>query len=200
MTRLPSPRPPKVPLWRRGCAFAIDFVGAWLFSSLFAGNWFSWLVGFMLAWLGLRLVAANLNRGQSLGHWALDMVVLEEDSNRIPLAIALAKREAISGLAAFLAMVGFANLDTKNAFYLLLMLPLAVDLGWVWFEPEVQQAFHDRVSKTTIAGTRRGYSLDLKVKKWWRIAQRTWQQRSPERFREGRDGVTQRRRDRGDRF
>jgi len=196
MTRLPSPRPPKVPLWRRGCAFAIDFAGAWLFSSLLAGNWFSWLVGFMLAWLGLRVVAANLNRGQSLGRWALDMVVLEEDSNRIPLSIDLAKREAIAGLAAFFALLGLSSLDTKNAFYLLLVLPLVADLGLAWFESEEQQAFHDRVARTTIVGTRRGYSLDLKVKKWWRIAQKTWQQQAPERFR----GDRPRRRDRDDRY
>jgi len=43
--------------------------------------------------------------------------------------------------------------------------PLAADCGIALGDAEAQQAFHDRIAKTFIIQTRRGYSLDLRLKK-----------------------------------
>jgi hypothetical protein len=49
---------------------------------------------------------------------------------------------------------------------MLLLLPLAIDCSVANFDPQLQQAFHDRIAGTMVVATRRGYSLDLKVKRW----------------------------------
>ncbi|MBO9997513.1 MAG: RDD family protein [Cyanobacteria bacterium SID2] len=167
-------RIPRVPLWRRGCAFGIDSAIAWFLCAMLGGtNGFAQFVAFALAWLSMRVVVTASNYGQSPGRWALDMRVIENRYNRTPGLVELLKREAISGLCAFWALTGFFtlasgifSLDSRNAFYLLLFLPLAVDVGIAWFDPLDPSAFHDRIAQTLVVATRRGYSLDLKVKKW----------------------------------
>lgn len=156
---------PKVPIERRVAAFGIDFVAVWLFSSLVTGIVIQMLV-FIILWLGLRVVLVSSNQGQSLGRWALDMKVLDAKYSRIPQLLTLTKREAILGSCAFLAILGLSSGLAGGGFYLLLLpIPLAVDCGAAFTDEQAQQAFHDRIAQTIVIQTRRGFSLDLRLKK-----------------------------------
>ncbi|MCA1994589.1 MAG: RDD family protein [Coleofasciculus sp. S288] len=155
---------PKVPIGRRAAAFLIDFAGVWLVSSFISGLLFRGVV-FILLWLGLRVALVSSNQGQSLGHWALDMKVLDARSAKIPGLLTLAKREGILGLGALLAMIGLSVALANPISFFLLVAPLAIDCGMALGHPEAQQAFHDRVAKTILIQTRRGYSLDLRLKR-----------------------------------
>jgi hypothetical protein len=42
---------------------------------------------------------------------------------------------------------------------------LAADCGNALADEEAQQAFHDRVAQTIVIQTRRGFSLDIRLKK-----------------------------------
>lgn len=155
---------PKVPIERRTAAFAIDFLGVWLASSLVVGLWFKGLV-FIILWLVLRVFVVSSNQGQSLGRWALDMKVLDAKYAKIPSLSALAKREGMLGGLALLAMIGLTIGLTNPISLLLLIAPLAGDCGLALSDPEAQQAFHDRIATTLIIQTRRGFSLDIRLKR-----------------------------------
>lgn len=154
---------PKAPVERRAYAFLIDFVTVWLLSS-FVGVALQWLV-FILAWLALRVIVVEKNKGQSLGHWALDIKVVDARFNKIPDLVTLAKREGIVGLAAMLAMIGLTINFRNGISMLLLITPLLADFGVALSDEEMNQAFHDRISETIVISTRRGFSLDLRLKK-----------------------------------
>jgi uncharacterized RDD family membrane protein YckC len=154
---------PKVPLERRAWAFVIDFVTVWLLSS-FAGPALQWLA-FLALWFGLRVIAVEKNQGQSLGNWALDIKVIDGQFNRIPGLLELAKREGIVGLLALLAMIGLNINFTNPISMLLLIAPLIADCGSALADEELNQAFHDRVAGTIVIQARRGFSLDLRLKK-----------------------------------
>ncbi len=174
---LPSPyqRFPKVPLDRRAYAFLVDFVTVWFLSSFFRG--FIQDLVFIVIWLILRVIVVEKNKGQSLGSWAFDMKVIDIRMPRIPGLQALMKREGILGFAALLAMVGL-NINVKNALsMLILIIPLIIDCGIAIGDEEYNQAFHDRVGQTIVIQTRRGFSLDLRLKKLWRIIQKKIQSR-----------------------
>lgn len=160
------PLPPKVPPNRRVAAFAIDAVVVWLPSSLLGNNWLVQTLLFILLWLLLRVFLRAKNQGQSLGHWALDMRVVDTLWNRTPGIQELCKREALLGICTAFATAGLGNITHTNAAVILLMLPLALDGGVALADNQrYRQAFHDRIARTIVVGTRRGYSLDLKLKK-----------------------------------
>lgn len=162
-----STRAPRVPRWRRGCALAIDFLIAGFFCALLSNdNGFGQFITFNFGWLAIRAIVVSSNYGQSPGRWLFDMRVIDARYQRTPLLGELLKREAIAGSGAFLAFVGLSALGSQNAFYLLFLVPLAFDVGLAWLEPSDPSAFHDRLAGTAVVATRRGYSLDLKVKKW----------------------------------
>lgn len=166
-------RAPRVPLWRRGCAFALDSLVAWsLCATLGGDSGVARFVAFALTWATMRIVVPASNFGQSPGRWAFDMRVVSDRNNRTPGLFEFAQREAIAGLVMFLALTGFFNLGSRNAFYLILLLPLGIDVGVAWFDPVDPSAFHDRIAATRIVATRRGYSLDLKVKRWVAVLQK----------------------------
>jgi uncharacterized RDD family membrane protein YckC len=154
---------PKVPIERRVAAFGIDFVGVWLVSSFVTSILFQSLV-FLVLWLVLRVVLVSSNQGQSLGRWALDIKVLDA-KGKIPGLSTLAKREGILGFCALLAMIGLSIGLANGISLLLLISPLAVECGVAFADPEAQQAFHDRIAKTVVIQTRRGFSLDLRLKR-----------------------------------
>lgn len=163
---------PKVPIERRVAAFAIDFLGVWLASSLMVG--FEGLV-FIVLWLILRVLVVSRNQGQSLGRWALDMKVLDAKYAKIPSLSALAKREGVLGSLALLAMIGL-NIGLSNPISLLLLIaPLVGDCGLAFSDPEAQQAFHDRVATTLVIQTRRGFSLDIRLKRLFAQVRRRMQ-------------------------
>ncbi|MBD1925065.1 RDD family protein [Trichocoleus sp. FACHB-90] len=167
---LATSRLPKVPIERRCAAYAIDFVAIWLISLPFGGKTpglvpIAQIVVFIVAWLGLRVLLPAKNKGQSLGRWAMDMKVLDPKFRKTPGLFELSKREGILGLASLLAMIGLSIGVTNGLSLLLLVTPLAVDFGVAVADAEWQQAFHDRVARTCIVQTRRGFSLDIRLKK-----------------------------------
>lgn len=156
---------PKVPIERRAAAFLIDFVGVWLVSAILGFNPLIQIVVFMATWMALRVVVVERNQGQSLGRWAFDMKVLDVKERKLPEMLALAKREGILGGCALLAMIGL-NIGLANAMSMLLLVaPLVGDCSIALTSEGVSQAFHDRIAQTVIIPTRRGYSLDLRLKK-----------------------------------
>jgi len=165
LTKLDYTRFPRVQIWRRGVAFGIDFFVVWLLSSLLGGGLpgfqFAQAVVFVLAWFGLRVLLVYRNQGQSLGRWALDMKVFDAQLVKVPGLQALCKREAITGFCALLAAIALSNLT--NAGSILLIVPLAIDCGIALSSN--RQAFHDRIARTIIIPSRRGFSLDLKMKR-----------------------------------
>jgi len=148
---------------RRVAAFAIDLSAASLLSLLLGGSLYP--VIFSLAWLGLRIILVAKNKGQSLGRWALDMKIADPRFKSIPGVTALVKREALTGLGSLLVLIGLVNLSPTNGWILVAPIPLLVDCGFAFVDNDYRQAFHDRIASTVVIQTRRGYSLDIKLKK-----------------------------------
>lgn len=168
-----SRRFPKVPLERRAYAFLIDFVSVWLISSPFGNSEILQLLVFIMVWLLLRVILVEKNKGQSLGRWCLDMKVIDGRFKRIPGITDLAKRESIIGVAAAIAMIGF-KINFRNSISMLLLIsPLLVDCGLALADEQFHQAFHDRFAGTLIIQTKRGFSLDLRLRRiWWEVKQK----------------------------
>lgn len=173
----PQPRRlPKVPIDRRAYAFLIDFVTVWLVSSFVGNAWVLQFFVFLVVWFILRVIVVEKNKGQSLGRWALDMKVIDLRLKRIPGITELAIREGIVGLSAALTMIGFNYTFPNPLSMILLSSFLLVDCGMALGDEDYRQAFHDRFSKTVIIPSKRGFSLDLRLKQIWReIKQKTRQ-------------------------
>ena len=166
----PAPRRfPKVPMDRRIAAFAVDF-GAVSLVSLLSGSLYIPL--FLLLWLGLRVVVVEKNRGQSLGRWAFDIRVVDADRGATPGLMTLGKRELLIGIGGVLVLIGLVNLSPTNGSILVTPIPLLVDCGFAFMDSAYQQAWHDRIARTLVIQTRRGYSLDLKLKSLFAKANR----------------------------
>ncbi len=166
---VPEPLP-KVPVGRRAAASAIDFVAVSLLSLLLAGAWY--FPFFLIFWLGMRVIWVAKNHGQSLGRWALDMRVVNQHYGSVPPLMDLIVREAITGLGAALALTGLVNLSPTNGLLLVLPVPLLVDCGLALLDAQRQQAGHDRLARTLVVESRRGYALDLKLKNLFAQVQR----------------------------
>lgn len=165
LTQIVSERFPRVKLWRRTLAFLIDFLIIWMISGLLATILpiLPFFILFLVFWLVYRVIMVNRARGQSLGRYALDMTLVDTRFNSVPDLLTLTKREGIVGFAAALAAIGLSAIG-KNPAGILLLIPLVIDCGLAWTE-DSRRAFHDRIAKTLVVGSRRGYSLDLKVKR-----------------------------------
>lgn len=161
---LPPPLP-RAPLWRRGAAVALDGIAVWIFSSVL-GREAQWFL-FAVLWLALRVAMASNNRGQSLGRYAFDIKIIDPRSRRLPTMLELFKREAIVGVEVFLALAGLGLLAAANPAALLAIVPLGADACVAAAEPDLRQSFHDRLTGTCIIQTRRGYSLDLRARRWF---------------------------------
>lgn len=163
--QLPVLRPPEVPVWRRGAALGLDGIAAWLTSALFGvkSALLSGLI-FLFIWLVLRVIVPYQRQGQSLGRWAFDMRIISLEWRRTPDLTTLAKREVIVGIETLLALIGLTRgILPSESFYILLILPLAIDTVFVLADPERLQTLHDRITNTLVV-YRRGYSLDLKIR------------------------------------
>lgn len=162
---------PKVPLDRRAYAFLIDYVIVWLIASIFGGNNFLLqLLVFSVGWLIARIFVVAANSGQSLGRWCMDLKVMDTRYRRLPSVLNLAKREGVLGFAAFLAMIGL-NLTFINPFStLILVSPLLGECSLALTDEEFNQTFHDRLSETVIIPTKRGFSLDVRLRRlYWEV-------------------------------
>ena len=166
-----QPRPsayiPRAPVWRRGVATGIDAVLAWGLSSVL-GPSLHWPV-FLLLWLALRVVLVANNRGQSIGRLAMDVKLLDLRSRRIPTFLDLAKREAIVGTVVLLALIGLGLLAQINPAGILLIAPLGIDYATALADTERYAALHDRPVDSVVIQTQRGFSLDLKVRRWYQL-------------------------------
>jgi uncharacterized RDD family membrane protein YckC len=160
----------RAPLGRRGAAFAIDFGVVSVLSCLGGSTLYIFL--FILIWLGLRVFLVEKNRGQSLGRWALDLRVVDASTGSTPGLLELFKREAIAGLGSLLLLVGLVSLSPTNGTVLVSCLPLLADGVVALLDSENRQAFHDRIPHTLVVQTRRGFSLDLKLKSLFAKANR----------------------------
>ncbi|MGF1603692.1 MAG: RDD family protein [Thermosynechococcaceae cyanobacterium] len=164
--RLPPPPPSKAQMWPRLAASAIDFLFAWLLSTvaitgdakLQIGQW----IIFAVLWMLFRVVIVVNNQGQSPGHWAMDMKVINARSIQLPRIEDLIKREAIAGGCCLLALIGF---NLGGFAVLACIAPLIINTGIGLSDPVRLQTLHDRWVNTAVVYTTRGYSLDLKVKK-----------------------------------
>jgi uncharacterized RDD family membrane protein YckC len=166
-------RYPRVPMNRRVGAFAIDFISVWLVSSFFGFGSIVQGIIFAIAWLAMRAILVEQNQGQSLGRWAMDIKVIAPRFNKVPDLVTLARRETIVGLAAVLAMYAL-QINFKNGLSMLLLLtPLVVDCSLAVVDEELDRAFHDRFADTLIVQTKRGFSLDLRLKKIFGQIQRS---------------------------
>ncbi|WP_346290045.1 RDD family protein [Sphaerothrix gracilis] len=158
-------RYPKVPLWRRGTALAVDCLPVGLISALAANNLVIWLLLFIPIWLGLRVAVVLNNQGQSLGRWAFNMRIAELHKGKTPLLPVLLKREALIGLECGLAVFGLMRLGPMAAWAVILLLPLLGDACVMLADPINKQTLHDRIAATAVISSRRGYRLDLKIRK-----------------------------------
>ena len=159
-----SGRFPRVPLERRAYAYLLDFIVVWLLSSLATG-WLQDLI-FLALWWALRVVVVVSNQGQSLGGWAFDLKVINLRLRRLPGVLDLSKREGMLGIFSLLAMIGL-NINLMNAISMVLFLvPLVIDAGLALGDEEMNQTLHDRVAGTVVIRAKRGFSLDLRLKRW----------------------------------
>ncbi|AFY48211.1 hypothetical protein Nos7524_2369 [Nostoc sp. PCC 7524] len=170
--RVPQQHYPKAEINRRGMALGLDFIVVWLVSSLLGSNQIGFqliqILVFIFGWLILRVLLAYNNQGQSLGRWAFDLKVLEVQNGqvvgRIPQLQVLLKREAIIGFGAILVSIALSNIRA-NPTVILLVIPLAIDCGAALSDTQMRQTLHDRYAGTFIVSSRRGYSLDIKIKR-----------------------------------
>ncbi|WRH67005.1 MAG: RDD family protein [Planktothrix sp. GU0601_MAG3] len=162
---LVPPPDPKVPSWRRCAALGVDFSLIGLFCAAVGAKGVTLFVLFMIGWLTCRVVVVSKNQGQSLGRWAFDIRVVDSQQNRTPRLLELLKRETFIGIGAFLFLLSLGSLTTGNAGILLLMLPIIFDCGAMLFDTSRHpQTVHDRIGQTIVIGSRRGYSLDVKIR------------------------------------
>lgn len=166
MAKEPLPRRyPRVPIQRRIYAFLVDFVTVWFLSAL-VGIPFLQLIVFVLAWLGLRVYAVSRFKGQSLGRWAFDIQIIDGRRGRLPDVMVLTKREGAISVIAFLGLVGLQYGFPNLLSVAILVSPLFINLVVAIGDEENQQAIHDRFFDTVIVPSRRGYSLDIRIRRW----------------------------------
>lgn len=168
LMQTPASRFARVQIWRRGIALGIDWLAPWITSALIGGRGIGvqifQAIVFLGVWLALRGLVVYHNQGQSLGRWSVDITVVDLRLGRVPPLLELVKRETIAGLGSWLVLVGLQGLLTSNAGGLLLLLPFLGDCALAIADEKYRQAFHDRIGQTRVVQTRRGYSLDLKMK------------------------------------
>ncbi|MBO3461633.1 RDD family protein [Aetokthonos hydrillicola Thurmond2011] len=159
---------PRVDFRRRAMAASTDFLGVWLVSSTFLSNQLGIQVVpiliFIVGWVISRVMVPYINQGQSLGRWAFDIKVLEFQQARLPDLQALFKREGIVGSCALLISIALNNI-VHYPTAILLVIPMVIDCGAAFYDTQMRLALHDRYASTVIVSSRRGYSLDIKVKR-----------------------------------
>lgn len=166
------------PLWRRSSALAIDAIVAGIPSSI--GSPGLQLIGFILLWFVLRVVVVSKNRGQSLGHWAFDLRIIDAEYGRLPGLLPLCKREAILGFAVLLCLEAIVHLNPQSAWVVLGLVPLGVDFSLAYSDRSRKQTYHDRIADTYVVKSRRGYSLDLRIKRLFGATRPLVQQDPPD--------------------
>jgi uncharacterized RDD family membrane protein YckC len=148
----------------------------WLISSLVTNLFLEFII-FTLLWFVLRVIVVQANQGQSLGRWAMDLKIIDLRWKRLPSIVTLSKREGILAVAAFIAMIGLKINFRDLLLMFVCLVPLVADAIIILSDDENNQSFHDRLSDTMITQTRRGFSLDLKMKKLINEVKETWRKK-----------------------
>lgn len=163
---------PRVQIWRRAAAFIIDLLLVWMVSAFLVSapqRTLTFCVVFFILWLLLRVIFVSVNQGQSPGRWAFDMKTIDLRFGRSPGLLELFKRESPVAFGALLFVLGLGFFvgpaPERNSIGVVLLFPLVLDCGFALVDNALRQAFHDRLSRTAIVSTRRGFSLDLKLKR-----------------------------------
>ncbi len=158
-------RYPRVPIQRRIYAFLVDFLVVWLVSALVGIAIFQF-IAFLAAWWGLRVYAVRRYQGQSLGRWAFDVEIIDGKRAKLPRLEVLTKRELTLGAIALLGVIGLQYGLPNVLTAIILTAPLFVNLVIAVGDEENQQGVHDRLVDTVIVPSRRGYSLDIRIRRW----------------------------------
>ncbi|MBV9388986.1 MAG: RDD family protein [Chroococcidiopsidaceae cyanobacterium CP_BM_ER_R8_30] len=162
-------RVPKVQLWRRSVAFLIDFICTWILSVLLGSQsptvYVAQAFVFAVIWLSLRVLLAYWNQGQSLGRWLLNLRMLDAQLKGVIYLPDLARREVVTGFGTLLVLIALSDIQISNFVAFLLLIPLAIDCGFIFLDRQRPRALHDRLAGTVIVATHRGFSLDLKIKR-----------------------------------
>jgi uncharacterized RDD family membrane protein YckC len=151
---------PKLAPWgKRVGAFALDF-GLGLGVSYLAQGLAS-LVGadaaavdmtgyiaFFATWLVNRGYFQSRPAGQSLGKWLLNLKTLDPETEASPHLVRSLAREGVLSLFILTAA---------------LLVPLAADGLFAFFDKEKRQSIHDRAGRTLVVESEQGYHLDEKV-------------------------------------
>ena len=151
---------PKLAPWgKRVGAFALDF-GLGLGVSYLAQGLAS-LVGadaaavdmtgyiaFFATWLVNRGYFQSRPAGQSLGKWLLNLKTLDPETEASPHLVRSLAREGVLSLFILTAA---------------LLVPLAADGLFAFFDKEKRQSIHDRAGRTLVVESEQGYYLDEKV-------------------------------------
>ncbi|QDZ40526.1 RDD family protein [Euhalothece natronophila Z-M001] len=158
-------RYPRVPIQRRVYAFLLDFFAVWLVSALVGIPIFQF-IAFIVGWWGLRVYAVSRYKGQSLGRWAFDVEIINGRRAKLPNIEDLTKRELVLGATALLGMIGLQYGLPNVLTAMILNAPLFANLIIAIGDEEHQQGFHERFVDTVIVPSRRGYSLDIRIRRW----------------------------------
>ena len=115
---------------------------------------------FGLAWLGDRILVAGNNQGQSLGRWMLNLKSVDMYYGKTSGMAELFKRELI--VFPFLAVLLIA-IKSPTSIAIFAVLPLVADAAFAIADSRKVQTLHDKLGKTIVISTRRGFQLDRKL-------------------------------------
>lgn len=96
-------------------------------------NIFLELVIFVLLWFIFRVIIVQINKGQSLGRWAMDLKIADIRRKRQPSMVSMSKREGVIALIAFTAMIGLKINFKDSLLMVLLLTPIIVDGLTIFF-------------------------------------------------------------------
>jgi len=103
---------------------------------------------FFAAWLVNRGYFQSRPAGQSLGKWLLNLKTLDPETEASPHLVRSLAREGVLSLFILTAA---------------LLVPLAADGLFAFFDKEKRQSIHDRAGRTLVVESEQGYHLDEKV-------------------------------------
>jgi uncharacterized RDD family membrane protein YckC len=141
------------------CACA--FIGKLIESLLGINEQSGWgIVMFALVWLGDRVLLGGNNQGQSIGRWLLNLKTVDMYYGKTAGMAELFKRELI--VFPFLAVLLVA-IKSPTSIAIFAVLPLAIDGAFAVADSRKVQTLHDKLGKTIVILTRRGFQLDRKL-------------------------------------
>jgi uncharacterized RDD family membrane protein YckC len=162
-------RLPLAPVPVRIGSFILDlcacvFIGKLIEALLGINEANLWI--FALVWAGDRILIAGNNQGQSIGRWLMSLKTVDMNYGRVSGMAELAKRESI--ISPFLAILLLAFKSPTSA-ALFAVLPLAVDTAFAIADSRKIQTLHDRLGGTIVIFTRRGFQLNQKLAKVFKL-------------------------------